>query len=168
MSPPLDDNVAFFTDAVERPTAPRVVAFEPWHLPLLTPRDHEAAAFAALGGADLAAAACDEAEYAYTVMAGGAPVACIGCRVLWAGVGSAWAFLSPDAAKLAWKTIHGGVRMFLAQAFSSGEFRRIQTSVRADHEAGRRWAKHLGFIEEGWEYAYCPDGADSIRYVRLR
>lgn len=165
---PLDDNVAFFTDAIVRPGAARVVAFEPWHLPLLTPREHEVAAFAALGGAPRAAALCDEAEHAYTVMTGSAtPVACIGCTVMWAGVGTAWAFLSP-AALCHWRLIHGSVRMFLSQAFSSGEFRRIQTSVRADHEAGRRWAEHLGFVIEGPEYAYCPDGADAIRYVRLR
>ena len=167
MTPLLDEDVAFFTDAIKRPGAARVVPFEPWHMPLLTPRDHERAAFGALGGVERTAQLCDEAEHAYTLMAGGAPVACIGCTVMWAGVGTAWAFLSP-AALCHWRLIHGSVRTFLAQAFSSGEFRRIQTSVRADHAAGRRWVEHLGFVVEGPEYAYCPDGADAIRYVRLR
>ena len=39
---PLDDATAFFIDAIERPAGARVVPFEPWHLPLLIQREHEA------------------------------------------------------------------------------------------------------------------------------
>ena len=164
---PLDDATAFFIDAIERPTAARVVPFEPWHLPLLVQREHEASSFAALGGTDRTARLCDDAEYAYTVLAtGSAPVACIGVSVMWSGVGAAWAFLSADAPRY-WKTIHSGVTTFLRGALCDGEFRRIQTSVRSDHAAGHRWALRLGFRPESVMHGYCPDGTDAICYVRL-
>ena len=61
---PLDDATAFFIDAIERPTGGRIVPFEPWHIPALVQREHEATSFAALGGLDQTAALCDAAEYA--------------------------------------------------------------------------------------------------------
>ena len=163
---PLDDNTAFFIDAIERPTGGRIVPFEPWHIPALVQREHEAASFAALGGIEHTAALCDAAEYAYTVMGDGTPVACIGCSVLWRGVGAAWAFLSTGAPRY-WKTIHGGVTTFLRGALCDGEFHRIQTSVRIDHPAGHRWALRLGFAPERVMRGYCSDGADAVCYVRF-
>lgn len=164
---PLDDATAFFVEAVEpEAVGARIVPFEPWHLPLLVQREHERESFAALGGIERTVALCDSAEYAYSVVVAGSPVACIGVSVLWAGAGAAWAFLSADARRH-WKTIHSGVATFLRGALCDGEFRRIQTSVRIDHAAGHRWALRLGFTPESVLQRYCPDGADAVCYVRL-
>ena len=163
---PLDDNTAFFIEAVEPETAgARIVPFEPWHMGALECREYEDQSFAAVGGISRTAELCDQSEYAYTVLGAGLPVACIGCSTLWRGVGAAWAFLSRPAPRY-WKTIHAGVTMFLRAAQCDGEYHRIQTSVRLDHAAGHRWALHLGFEPEGIQRGYGPDQSDWVAYAR--
>ena len=163
---PLDDNAAFFIEAVDPgAVGARIVPFEPWHMGRLEGREYEAQSFAAVGGLERTATLCDQSEYAYTVIGGGRPVACIGCAELWRGVGAAWAFLDRQAPRY-WKTVHAGVMTFLRAAQCDGEFHRIQTSVRLDHPAGHRWALRLGFAPEGIQRSYGPDGSDWVAYAR--
>lgn len=143
-----------------------VVPYQPAHLMALEGRELEATAFAALGGVDRAAALCDAVDVAYSVMVGERPVACIGVTEYWRGVGSAWAFLAPDACRH-FKTIHAGVKMFLTGAFADGEFHRIETSVLVGFQAGHRWALRLGFVPEGLRRQYGPDRSDYILYARV-
>lgn len=148
-------------------TGARIVPFKRWHMGRLEGRGHEVLSWGALGGIDRAAELCDQSDYAYTALAGGRPVACIGVTTMWRGVGAAWAFLGQDAPRY-WKTIHGGVIMFLRGAMCDGEFHRIQTAVRLDHAAGHRWAMRLGFRPEGVLRGYGPDLADFMAYARCQ
>lgn len=163
---PLDDETAFFIEAIDPAGAgTRVVPFERWHMGRLEGREYEAQSWAALGGIDRTADVCDQADYAYTVLAAGRPVACVGVAQMWRGVGVAWAFFGVDAPRY-WKTIHSGVTIFLRGALCDGEFHRIQTAVRLDHPAGHRWALRLGFEPEGVLRGYGPDRSDFIGYAR--
>lgn len=143
-----------------------VVPYQPAHMLALQGRQAEVASIRALGGAEQAAALCDRGELAYSVLVGDRPVACIGITDYWRGVGAAWAFMSPDAPRY-FKTIHGGVSMFLRRVLEDGEFHRIETSVLVGFTAGHRWALRLGFVPEGLKRQYGPDRADYIAYARV-
>lgn len=108
-------------------------------------------------------AALETAGPAYTGFVDGLPVAAAGIANLWPGRAEAWAVMTP-ATRHHMTAITRAVRAFLDLA----EVRRIDCAVKADFEAGHRWARLLGFEQEGVMRAYGPDGCDYARYARVR
>ena len=49
----------------------------------------------------------------------------------------------------------------------NNNFKRFQTSVKADCDVAIRFAKFLGLEEEGLMKNYGPDGADFYRFARI-
>lgn len=95
---------------------------------------------------------------------------CAGILPLHPGVGEGWAGFS-EALQIGkpsrlWLAVDLAVRAFLEAALRSG-FHRIQTAIPMDFEAGRRWARRLGFMEEGVMKKYSPDGHDFMLYARI-
>ena len=76
--------------------------------------------------------------------------------------GYLWAFVSGEAGPRM-RTITRMCARYLAMK----RLRRIETSARADFAAGCRWAKLLGFENEGLMRKYGADGSDHYRYARI-
>ena len=92
-----------------------------------------------------------------------AVIAIAGVALAWPGREVAWSLLS-NCGPRHFLTIHRAVQAFL----DGRQTRRIEMSVDADHENAGRWARSLGFHEEGFMQAYTPDGRDAILYARVR
>ena len=100
---------------------------------------------------------------AFTVRADdGEPLLCAGLIRNHGDWASAWALVSAHAGP-AMVTL---TRM-IARHFNGSGYRRIDTMVRADFEAGIRWARALGFRQEGIMAQCGADGCDLLLMARL-
>ena len=90
-------------------------------------------------------------------------IAVAGVALAWPEREVAWSLLS-ECGPRRFLTVHRAVQAFL----DNRRTRRIEMSVDADHASARRWARMLGFQEEGLMQAYTPDGRDAILYARVR
>lgn len=99
---------------------------------------------------------------AYTAFAGGRPLVCAGVLEQWTGRANAWAVVG-SFARDHMLPITRAVRDFL----DSQDYARIDTCVRAGFHPGLRWARLLGFADEGvmrrWMY-----GDDFHMFARVR
>jgi hypothetical protein len=89
-------------------------------------------------------------------------IGCGGFEECWTGRAGAWAVLSDDAGRhmvRITRAVKRGLELHSAE--------RIETTVQAGFEAGMRWAKALGFEEEGLRRRY-HDGHDHVAFVLLK
>lgn len=142
----------------------RVVPFEAWHVEALSLAEDTEAGYSAL--LDPATHAPLEATQAWTVLSPGDDVvACGGTIRQWKGRYIAWAYMTPQTGRCMLRLTRL-VREVLDEIVG-----RVEITVRADFDAGRRWAELLGFEVEnppGILRRYGPEGEDHISYVRVR
>lgn len=93
----------------------------------------------------------------------GRVLACAGLLEQWPGRAVGWALLSVAAGRR-FVEIHRAV----LRTFRLHPYRRIETAVAVGHLEGHRWARLLGFTQEGLMKAYTPQGEDSWLYARVR
>lgn len=103
-----------------------------------------------------------EQNNTWTGVVDGDPICCAGTWRQWADRHVAWAYLGD----------HCGPHMrWITNAVLENISRikgRIELTVRADYEAGHRWAKMLGFsVETPLLAQYGPEGEDHVGYVRV-
>lgn len=96
----------------------------------------------------------------------GVVVGAAGLLPQWPGRAIAW-LLTGVVPVRAWPAITRETSKILEAGHNAG-YRRIELTVRADHEAGHRWAHRLGFRRYCALYLYGPDGADHVGYVKIR
>lgn len=100
---------------------------------------------------------------AFTATAESRVLGCAGIETVWSNRGIAWSLLGRlKPHELLW--VHRRVGAFL----SVQRLRRVEMTVDAKHDAGRRWALMLGFRHEGTLRAYTPDGRDCELYARIK
>lgn len=85
---------------------------------------------------------------AFTGLVAGRVVGCAGVRPLWPGVGEAWAVFSAEALMRPTALFRAALRG-VAKIEDAQGLRRIQATCHADHEAGARFLRALGFRREG-------------------
>ncbi len=90
-------------------------------------------------------------------------IAIAGLATAWPGRDVAWSLLS-NCGSFRFLAIHRAVQVFM----DDRPTRRIEMTVDVSHDSARRWARLLGFQEEGLMQAYTPDGRDAILYARVR
>lgn len=138
-----------------------IVAFQPEHLQRLLLQPSQAIMQPMLSdpsyGPSLA-----EAGPAYSAVHGDAVFACAGLIPQWNGRAVAWALIASEAGQHL-VGIHKAVR----RALDLHPFRRVETAVRTDFDAGHRWARMLGFDREATMRGYAPDGYDYDLYARV-
>lgn len=81
----------------------------------------------------------------------------------WTNRAVAWTLISESAGRH-FVELHRYVDNFL----DNSDFRRVESTVDVDFEAGHRWMKMLGFEVEGYMRAYKPDGGDMVLYSRIK
>jgi hypothetical protein len=102
--------------------------------------------------------------HAYTILSQGRVVGCAGVMRLWAGVGEATAFLTPELRKRFPISLHKAGRWGLDLVQRQFNYHRIQMHVAPDFEAGLRWAARLGFRHEGEMPMFTPDKRTLVRF----
>lgn len=135
--------------------------FEAGHLSLIE-RPHETAAPV---GRDVARGL--EEGPAYTALIDGRVVACAGLQRLWPGVAEGWAIVEAGLGPRAGARLHRAVATGLAIAMRHLPLHRVQITVAADNGRGLRWARALGFEQEGVMRAFTPDARDFARLARV-
>lgn len=97
----------------------------------------------------------------FTVRRGGdgAIVMCAGALESHAHYATLWASLAPDARR-AMPDITRAVALFVERL----AHRRVDTTVRSDHQAGHRWVHRLRFVPEARLNDYYADGGDAVIY----
>lgn len=135
----------------------KVVPFRRWHYDWLGP-----AAEGSTVKIEAALLEMLEAQNSWTGVVDGDVIACAGTIQQWPGRHVAWAYLSHTSGPhMGWITRQ--VRKNL-----EGVQGRIELTVRADFEAGLRWAKLLGFdIETPRLRQFGPAGEDHVGFVRF-
>lgn len=99
----------------------------------------------------------------YAAVSGDEVLACAGLIPQWPGRAVAWALIGADAGRC-----FVGLHRAVKRALDMHEYRRVETGVASDFEAGHRWARMLGFTREGRMRAYTPDGRDCDLYALVR
>jgi RimJ/RimL family protein N-acetyltransferase len=73
-----------------------------------------------------------------------------------------------DRARRYPKTMTLVAKQFLYIAEVSEGLHRLQITVKSDDTRAYRWAKALGFEEEGLMRKFLPDGSDSYMMARIK
>jgi len=93
-------------------------------------------------------------------------IAAAGMKRVWGNVAEGW-FIGK---KEVWNypiTIAKAVKENIDHLAKSNKIKRLQTAVRADFGIGIRFAKWLGFTNEGLMKHYGFDGSDHFRFARI-
>ena len=93
-------------------------------------------------------------------------IAAAGMKRIWGDVAEGWFIAKNDV----WNypiTIAKAVKQNIDYLATSNKIKRLQTAVRSDFGIGIRFAKWLGFTNEGLMKSYGFDGSDHYRMARI-
>lgn len=140
----------------------RLERFRPRHLSAITAS--EPGLHAMLDGQELPATEWSSAGPAYTALDQGKPFAAAGLIMVHGYRAIAWAWIGRCGPALFQRVHREAMRGLIARPI-----KRIEATVRADHERGHRWCRLLGFELEHPELrGYLPDGSTAALYARIR
>jgi RimJ/RimL family protein N-acetyltransferase len=108
----------------------------------------------------------EQEHLAFTGLINDKVIAAAGMKRIWGNVAEGWFIAKNDV----WNypiTIAKAVKQNIDYLATSNNIKRLQTAVRADFGIGIRFAKWLGFINEGLMKSYGFDGSDHYRMSRI-
>ena len=108
----------------------------------------------------------EQEHLAFTGLINDKVIAAAGMKRIWGDVAEGWFIAKNDV----WNypiTIAKAVKQNIDYLATSNKIKRLQTAVRADFGIGIRFAKWLGFTNEGLMKSYGFDGADHYRMSRI-
>jgi hypothetical protein len=138
-----------------------IVPYEPWHLREIALQPHQEHLGAFLAQADFAKRLLISGP-CWTALVHGQPIACAGFQEQWVGRSSCWAILSDEAGRHMLRLTRA-----VEKAIWDHPAERIETTVVEGFHAGFRWAKALGFSDEGIRRRY-HYGQDHRAFVLLK
>ena len=103
---------------------------------------------------------------AFTGLINNEVIAAAGMKRVWGNVAEGWFIAKNDV----WNypiTIAKAVKQNIDCLATSNNIKRLQTAVRADFGIGIRFAKWLGFTNEGLMKCYGFDDTDHYRFARI-
>lgn len=106
-------------------------------------------------------------QHAYSGFDDGELFVCAGIMPIWPGSWRAWAMIGQRTTARQMLTLHRNVSGWLKRIQTSDDFRRIETTARADSPAALRWLAMLGFECEGHLRRYDADGNDHKIFSRI-
>jgi len=139
-----------------------VVPFEPEHVERLQLQYAQLSALDVLAKPGYAAS-LKKAGPAFSAMVDDEIIASLGVIPQWTNRAVAWGLVGEKANRHL-LAVHRAVTRFLDMT----EYRRIETSVATQFAEGHRWARMLGFVNEGTMRAFTPDGRDCDLYARVK
>jgi RimJ/RimL family protein N-acetyltransferase len=108
----------------------------------------------------------EQEHLAFTGLINDKVIAAAGMKRIWGNVAEGWFIAKNDV----WNypiTIAKAVKQNIDYLATSNNIKRLQTAVRADFEIGIRFAKWLGFTNEGLMKNYGFDDTDHYRFARI-
>jgi RimJ/RimL family protein N-acetyltransferase len=108
----------------------------------------------------------EQEHLAFTGLINDKVIAAAGMKRIWGNVAEGWFIAKNDV----WNypiTIAKAVKQNIDYLATSNNIKRLQTAVRADFGIGIRFAKWLGFANEGLMKSYGFDGSDHYRMARI-
>jgi RimJ/RimL family protein N-acetyltransferase len=108
----------------------------------------------------------EQEHLAFTGLINDKVIAAAGMKRIWGNVAEGWFIAKNDV----WNypiTIAKAVKQNIDYLATSNNIKRLQTAVRADFGIGIRFAKWLGFTNEGLMKSYGFDGSDHYRMARI-
>ena len=108
----------------------------------------------------------EQEHLAFTGLINDKVIAAAGMKRIWGNVAEGWFIAKNDV----WNypiTIAKAVKQNIDYLATSNNIKRLQTAVRADFGIGIRFAKWLGFTNEGLMKSYGFDGTDHYRFARI-
>ncbi len=94
-----------------------------------------------------------------TILNRGKPIAVFGTVNIWAGVEEGWFLLEEEFREYRYLMTRAG-KLFVRLKFQDDSLHRLQITVRCDDNRAFKWAKAIGFQQEGVMRKYGPDGSD--------
>ena len=89
-----------------------------------------------------------------------------GIHEMWAGVGEGWVILSKHAPK--WKlSLARYAKTLFSSILATTSLHRVQASIHMGDPEAIRFARWMGFEDEGIMYKFGPDGSDYYRMARV-
>jgi hypothetical protein len=145
----------------------RILDYEEAHLYELMDGDLNDGAVKNIGYMRSYAETLQQPGWSYTLIENGYILRCCGIVDMWPGVGEAWFIASSK--------IHENVRPFIRFAktdvmdvvVEQNKLWRVQGVCKADWPAARRFARLMGFEEEGLMRKYGPEQADYMRIAKV-
>ena len=99
-----------------------------------------------------------------TAFDGDTPIGTAGIMPMWSGTGLAWALLG-----LGWRKHARAITNEIIRVLDKTEMHRIELAVKVDFDAGKRWAKRLGFVlETPVARKWGPDQGDYSIFARVK
>jgi len=108
----------------------------------------------------------EQEHLAFTGLINDKVIAAAGMKRIWGNVAEGWFIAKNDV----WNypiTIAKAVKQNIDYLATSNNIKRLQTAVRADFEIGIKFAKWLGFTNEGLMKNYGFDDTDHYRFARI-
>jgi RimJ/RimL family protein N-acetyltransferase len=108
----------------------------------------------------------EQEHLAFTGLINDKVIAAAGMKRIWGNVAEGWFIAKNDV----WNypiTIAKAVKQNIDYLATSNNIKRLQTAVRADFGIGIRFAKWLGFNNEGLMKCYGFDDTDHYRFARI-
>jgi RimJ/RimL family protein N-acetyltransferase len=108
----------------------------------------------------------EQEHLAFTGLINDKVIAAAGMKRIWGNVAEGWFIAKNDV----WNypiTIAKAVNQNIDYLATSNNIKRLQTAVRSDFGIGIRFAKWLGFTNEGLMKSYGFDGSDHYRFARI-
>lgn len=139
-----------------------VVPFEAGHLRLLALQESQAA-FMPLLSNEKYAISLEKEGSAFSAFVGDEIIAALGIIPQWENRAVAWGLIG-NGAREHFVPLTKAIIRFLVLT----PYRRIETSVDCDFAEGHRWARLMGFENEGRMRAFTPDGRDCDLYARVK
>mgnify|MGYP005628823627 FL=1 len=104
---------------------------------------------------------------AFTLEDSGTILAVGGVHVMWFGAGEGWVLVSPECLD-----VPASFARYTRRAFDGilqeTQLRRVQASIHVDDNRAYRFARWLGFEDEGLMRKYGVDGDDYFRMARVQ
>lgn len=92
-------------------------------------------------------------------------LAIVGGTIMWEGMAHAWAIISDHVKKFPIE-FHKQVKRLLESSIAELKLHRLEVTVKANFDMGRKWLESLGFEYEARLYQYGIDKSDYLLFAR--
>ena len=103
----------------------------------------------------------------WSAVSDGRVIGCAGVALQWFGRAVVWSFIDERITPREFIRCHHLTKAKIAQLQLSPRYKRLEMDVDQDFRNGHRWARALGFRDEGPMEAYSPTGRTCHRYARV-
>ena len=108
-----------------------------------------------------------ESEDSWTGFYKNEPIVCGGIYQMWESVAEVWIIMREGTNKKHKYFMLRNIKKYLEETIQKKNYKRIQSTVRADFTEGKKFAEWFGMQSEGLMKQYGPDGLDYLRLARI-